>query len=60
MSGRPEMDLWSLFFAAVPINLYFKHWLKLCFPLVFRRGSYFLILPPVGLYSCSEVEICVF
>lgn len=39
LSCSPELDLWNLFFAAIPINLCFKHFLKLCFLLVFRRGS---------------------
>lgn len=39
LSWSFEMDLWSFYFAAIPINLCFMQFLKLCFLLVFRRGS---------------------
>lgn len=39
LSWSFEMYLWSFCFAAIPINLCFKQFLKLCFLFVFRRGS---------------------
>lgn len=39
LSWSFEMYLWSFCFADIAINPCFKKFLKLCFLLVFRRGS---------------------